>query len=1046
MKVIIEKYPKIDFSDHDDEDVIKERIKACIETSRQTRQNAHELRQQFLEEWADIAKQNGNLSLEAAIRQIQNIEATKRNFTVIGRIMERNQFKKGLSMIKVKNESTGEYETVVNTKDIEKLLLQRNQNHYAQANGTFMATSEMRGNIGSSGTSEFCDNILNGTLNSQAYPRAVKAIFKELSKSNNATVNEVISLEDFKDAMRRWKETTSTSPSGRHLGHYISLLTKIGDDTDELGEKILSLHHKMLNIAQYRGQPYERWKSEVEIMLEKEPGDPKIDRLRIICLYEADYNLFLKIMWAHRLVTVAEKQNLFDDCQGGGRPNRTSNDVAVRKMLTYAYSQVTRTNFACMDLDAKSCYDRIVASFALLCSRRFGMPKTACNIHGISIDQMKHYVKTALGISKAFFESSPEKVLYGSGQGSSGSPSLWIVVSAILFRALEAIVGVSAKFPNLDGSTIATTTTTAFVDDTTNFINSILRAMFDDEHDLSNRLQEQTQAWEELLSTSGGKLELPKCLAYLVVYDFVDGEPTQRPKSKLSSEIRITDSTTGETVNIDIKDPAESHKTLGGWQNPAGNSLQQAKILELKERKMAAYFSYMRLFKYRVHLAYNSMYTKSLQFPLGVTMMTYETANQISMRTTQAIIGAMGLNRQAPRQIVFAPTSKLGLGLKHHYMVQGTKHVKQLVSHVRQQDTNGKLYKATLEFSQLLAGTTTPLLQHPHRTISYFSDPFVSGVRKFLSESDLNIVIPDLKIPTATREHDRPIMESILTSRATKQELKYTNQCRLFFQVFWLSEICDPDGKSLEQNYVNFNDIHHLPSFSTIMWPFQPPPSRKAFNVWKKLIRKTFLSDKQGRSRNMKLEEPLGKFYNRERQRTWHWEWDGVDTVTQKFIVEKTTIAINFKAVIGRAITIQQTQPTQQTQPAPTRQTIPLKIIRQTASEITFRKERVSLTEPIRNEEARTSNNWEDILLKHHTTIHPTNEAELWLKTDTSFCIGICVRNAGTQVSFGWVISVRTEGQGRVAKMGVGKVPKTNQHDTLCTRELIALHAALYLL
>jgi hypothetical protein len=35
-------------------------------------------------------------------------------------------------------------------------------------------------------------------------------------------------------------------------------------------------------------------------MLEKDKGDPKIDRLRIICLYEADYNIFLKIMWAQK--------------------------------------------------------------------------------------------------------------------------------------------------------------------------------------------------------------------------------------------------------------------------------------------------------------------------------------------------------------------------------------------------------------------------------------------------------------------------------------------------------------------------------------------------------------------------------------------------------------------------------------------------------------------------------------------------------------------------------------------------------------------------
>jgi hypothetical protein len=66
-------------------------------------------------------------------------------------------------------------------------------------------------------------------------------------------------------------------------------------------------------------------------MLEKEPGNPIINRLRIICLYEADYNLYLKIMWAHRLVNIVEKEKLFDKSQSGDRPCRTSNDVTCAK-------------------------------------------------------------------------------------------------------------------------------------------------------------------------------------------------------------------------------------------------------------------------------------------------------------------------------------------------------------------------------------------------------------------------------------------------------------------------------------------------------------------------------------------------------------------------------------------------------------------------------------------------------------------------------------------------------------------------------------------
>jgi hypothetical protein len=76
-----------------------------------------------------------------------------------------------------------------------------------------------------------------------------------------------------------------TSPSGRHLGHYKSLLLRAA--TDPHVNEATHAHHTMLRLAVLRARPFERWCADLEVMLEKNPDQPYLHRLRIICLYEA---------------------------------------------------------------------------------------------------------------------------------------------------------------------------------------------------------------------------------------------------------------------------------------------------------------------------------------------------------------------------------------------------------------------------------------------------------------------------------------------------------------------------------------------------------------------------------------------------------------------------------------------------------------------------------------------------------------------------------------------------------------------------------------
>jgi hypothetical protein len=69
-------------------------------------------------------------------------------------------------------------------------------------------------------------------------------------------------------------------------------------------------------------------------MLEKDIGRPKLTRLGIVHLFEADFNLFLKMIWGSRLVKQAVKLDLLNAGQHGSVPGRAAlNPITVGVIL-----------------------------------------------------------------------------------------------------------------------------------------------------------------------------------------------------------------------------------------------------------------------------------------------------------------------------------------------------------------------------------------------------------------------------------------------------------------------------------------------------------------------------------------------------------------------------------------------------------------------------------------------------------------------------------------------------------------------------------------
>jgi hypothetical protein len=198
-----------------------------------------------------------------------------------------------------------EYTAITDGPTIERLILQRNIRHFCQAEFTPLATPEVIRKIGSGADTNIAEQLLEGNkyptdITDDEWSRFLLTSMQRHSKE----VEVEITSEKMMNKYRRWKERTSTSPSGRHLGHFHALFRPLKAKNDKDRERlegirqdIIELHAIMLQNAYDNEHEYKRWEYTLTCMLGKDIGIPRIHRLRVIHLYECDLNLLFSIFF-----------------------------------------------------------------------------------------------------------------------------------------------------------------------------------------------------------------------------------------------------------------------------------------------------------------------------------------------------------------------------------------------------------------------------------------------------------------------------------------------------------------------------------------------------------------------------------------------------------------------------------------------------------------------------------------------------------------------------------------------------------------------------
>lgn len=769
---------------------LKEVLQATRSKVRQIRRDAIAHREEFL------LSLELDRSIASTIKKIRRAEEMKRGFLKLHFVLKPSVTSL-VTYLEIPTDDTppklaSSWTRITDPEDVERHLYRRNVQHFCSAHGTPFTRAPLVHDFDWCATSPHVRNTLHGCTPQYDDPLLNRLLQRLKAKVSPAC--PTLTLSQLIHRLRWWKESTTTSPSGRHLGHYRSLLPPVRYDPDEFATspegQILSLHLTILNFCALSGYSLKRWHKIVTMVIPKEASNFKIHRLRVIHLYEADLTALFSI-WSRRMIRASHKT--LNTGSYGARPGRTSVDPAFVALLQTEIASVSRTNLALAPNDAAQCYDRIVPNHALLSCLSNGMPASAAKCIGNTLLNAKYYLKTALQESTCYWSHSNLTPIYGTGQGSGISPGICCSTYSDLFDVhSELCDGSSYINPT---STLSTTIhNIGFVDDTTTSVCDQSQFSPMSLSDLIASIQHDLQCWANLLHLSGGALAVAKTELYLLYWKFSsEGYPYLSTTG--DHGITITSPTSSDALQVRSSPPTSSFKLLGFHLAPDQNMRRQHSVLLAKAHRIAYAVSGSSVTSREAFLAYFSIYCPTISYVLPLTTFSKKECHQIQCIPTQIFLQKAGFPATMQRDIVFGARADGGLGFRSTYVEQGVQHVLKFMQTLRTPRQPNHLLRIAIDEWQVSSGMDYPLLQHPRRLCPHVEGTWLTSTRQFLATLSASIAVTRLSIPQPLRLHDSCLMAVFVNQLGYgPTRLRRLNYCRIYLQVTYLSELVDASG------------------------------------------------------------------------------------------------------------------------------------------------------------------------------------------------------------------------------------------------------------
>ena len=165
---------------------------------------------------------------------------------------------------------------------------------------------------------------------------------------------------------------------------------------------LLAMHTAKLTLAASTGVPLAHWGNGLTVLLEKVFVNIYIDKMRAICLLEADYNWLNKFVFAKQMRGKAFLGDIIPAEQFAKRGSQATEGVLTSGLFCDIAWALHKT-VAIEIVDLANCYDVVAHPIASIALQSFKVCKVMIAMILYVLKTMTWYLKTAFGQSEILF-------------------------------------------------------------------------------------------------------------------------------------------------------------------------------------------------------------------------------------------------------------------------------------------------------------------------------------------------------------------------------------------------------------------------------------------------------------------------------------------------------------------------------------------------------------------------------------------------------------------------------------------------------------------